>query len=1035
MAVNANWQRYCTLTVANGKVSGSVNLTNFPALLTENDLPSEILNSSDSNRPKSDGGDIRFTSDAAGTTELAFEIVSFTQSSPSGTCEIWVKIPTLQYNVDTTIYMWWKNASANAYATTDTYGRNAVWSDYEFVSHDGGVTDSTGNYTPTVSGAPAASTNHLGHSNLARYFDTTTEHYEFALSSAFDLGTTDCTITFWANKDNVASLNGRAIQINTLSPAESIQMIANSSEGANWVAFAGSTATSGAYQTASNSAWHYVRGEFSGGATPSHDGVRVDGGTLGTTGTASTWGLGTAADEVWIGARNDANSAAEYEGYLSEIRIEFATTPSADEYITEYNNQLDDGTFWTDGTPQNNVTQKAVSDSITLAITESSSVPQMWITSIDTNPFDDKETGIIISGAGFGASQGTGKVELVNNAVYASGTKTAQTVTAWSDTSITITGVLPAAGPGTYWLFVTTNASAEQDSLYPVVIRRELAFSLADSPNVANQLSITTSRLTPPAGSPSWKSGYFFDTAPNFSTYITMGYSVPAGSYTEYEWCFKALNASIEDAQYEFRVVDNSYDEQTASAELTTYTVIPKLTVLGVIQKAGTDTLSPYISSETTAHFLSSNRSDTVSLVLSDVSSFPTIQFTRSDSLLTRIDEAYTLLVSLARTDDIKPRLDEAFAILVSLARSDTLAPRIDDVGSLFKFVQIVASDFIRPRITESAAQILDILHIALWDFLQWDFVDVDYTYAQVESLREDNNVNALFRYPDQIDRYGVVIGDFDTFAANSFGFATTYATAADALVQVFGTDTLSPQVIEGAVDMVNMFIRADSINPKITESIINQLRSSRVDSLTLAVAEFTYNLLRMSRSDDILLAISETWAIILSLSAQDDLKVLVDELSVITAAFGVNDTLYTLLNDTLDIVSFLSRSDTLLPRVDDALNILSSLARSDLLNITINDISDLLARFAVSDDLLPYLTELAEILWLTLEGFRWRADDGSESTATWLKAQDTDLDRQKNLITRLRILLDTNSDAPALQLKLQYKPVGDPDWEWRDVE
>lgn len=69
-------------------------------------------------------------------------------------------------------------------------------------------------------------------------------------------------------------------------------------------------------------------------------------------------------------------------------------------------------------------------------------------------------------------------------------------------------------------------------------------------------------------------------------------------------------------------------------------------------------------------------------------------------------------------------------------------------------------------------------------------------------------------------------------------------------------------------------------------------------------------------------------------------------------------------------------------------------------------------------------------------EGFRWRDDDGSESGASWLAAQDTNISRGKETNTRLRILTDTDGsgDPMAVQLVLQYKRDDEPDTEWRNV-
>jgi hypothetical protein len=62
-------------------------------------------------------------------------------------------------------------------------------------------------------------------------------------------------------------------------------------------------------------------------------------------------------------------------------------------------------------------------------------------------------------------------------------------------------------------------------------------------------------------------------------------------------------------------------------------------------------------------------------------------------------------------------------------------------------------------------------------------------------------------------------------------------------------------------------------------------------------------------------------------------------------------------------------------------------------------------------------------------EGFRFRADDGSQTTATWLAAQDTNIGRDINLNTRLRVLLNANGDLTSTQYQLEYKKSTDSVW------
>lgn len=75
------------------------------------------------------------------------------------------------------------------------------------------------------------------------------------------------------------------------------------------------------------------------------------------------------------------------------------------------------------------------------------------------------------------------------------------------------------------------------------------------------------------------------------------------------------------------------------------------------------------------------------------------------------------------------------------------------------------------------------------------------------------------------------------------------------------------------------------------------------------------------------------------------------------------------------------------------------------------------------------------EIIQSDLEGYRWRDDDGNETGASWLLAQDTSpLERGVAQTTRLRILIDDEGDAPTGQTTLQYKRADEPDTEWRNV-
>jgi hypothetical protein len=65
----------------------------------------------------------------------------------------------------------------------------------------------------------------------------------------------------------------------------------------------------------------------------------------------------------------------------------------------------------------------------------------------------------------------------------------------------------------------------------------------------------------------------------------------------------------------------------------------------------------------------------------------------------------------------------------------------------------------------------------------------------------------------------------------------------------------------------------------------------------------------------------------------------------------------------------------------------------------------------------------------LEQEGFRFRNDDGSETTATWRQSQDTDDSVAVSTNVRMRVLVNAVNNPDAGHYKLQYRKVGDDTW------
>jgi hypothetical protein len=78
---------------------------------------------------------------------------------------------------------------------------------------------------------------------------------------------------------------------------------------------------------------------------------------------------------------------------------------------------------------------------------------------------------------------------------------------------------------------------------------------------------------------------------------------------------------------------------------------------------------------------------------------------------------------------------------------------------------------------------------------------------------------------------------------------------------------------------------------------------------------------------------------------------------------------------------------------------------------------------------LIPEAVPAAAPATLTQTHFRWRNDDGSETTATWAAAEDTNVSIALATNTRLRAQVKTTGDAPATAYTLYYKKSTDSVW------
>jgi len=309
------------------------------------------------NAAKSDGSDIRFSSDSAGSNGLHAEIVYWVQDATTDAnrkAEIWVSCNPSS-SADTTIYVWYKNPSATAPPANDaTFGSQGVWdSNYAGVLHlaNGTIltaTDSTSHANNgTLDNLPTAVAGQIdGAANFANsggYVNNNEAISNASLSPTVAAGG-PITIEFWFYPQLSAATAQTIVQF---SDGGSNVLVASFDGGGNLV-----FSWNGGYQmmvaaAPSLNAWHHIvyAAPGTGGYTRL---LYIDGVSTGS-GSGSPDPSFSVSTYV-LGASVGSGYSYGYKGSMDEFRMS-SSVRSADWVQTEYNNQKSPSTFWTVGSP------------------------------------------------------------------------------------------------------------------------------------------------------------------------------------------------------------------------------------------------------------------------------------------------------------------------------------------------------------------------------------------------------------------------------------------------------------------------------------------------------------------------------------------------------------------------------------------------------------------------------------------------------------------------------------------------------------
>jgi hypothetical protein len=226
------------------------------------------------------------------------------------------------------------DGSRSDYAATDTYGRNAVWSDYIFTHHmEGNSNNATGGSNPTATNNITFSTSNGKLTQGAGFGGSNSDIRQASASTPSTF-----TTSYWVmarNKDAIL-FNKDGVSTNRCIG----HYYSRSTKEIYFFAFNTSSSSYDAKQTSiDEDTWYLFHTVWSGGNYRSYKngGNEVTNTSVGT--------IRSANEPIWFGARSWSGSPLPLNGEMDEVRFT-SEARSANWITTEYNNQDDESSFW-----------------------------------------------------------------------------------------------------------------------------------------------------------------------------------------------------------------------------------------------------------------------------------------------------------------------------------------------------------------------------------------------------------------------------------------------------------------------------------------------------------------------------------------------------------------------------------------------------------------------------------------------------------------------------------------------------------------
>jgi hypothetical protein len=342
MAFPDGWAHRVAITIDAADIDA--DLTNwtlvfdqgFDSVLTQVNGPLDA----DGTRPSIDGGgDVRFSSDEAGTTQLAVDVRDWsTDNTPTnGTCEVAVKVPSVSSSTDTTIYLWWGKAGETQPGAATTYGQYNAYDEYTNIALDGRLNERAHGDTITNAGT----FNAAGTVGRARDFETPNrgasgDYYTIPDSARLDNCTTSDEVTVEAahRPETVGSFWMRIVSRQTSDGSTNAALFTSGSQyqlgvtttgnfrwsvgGPDGYAFDDQTSASASVGT-----WYYQGGTYNyngGSANFTH---RVNGSSIATGSLQASREIAASDQPLSIGCSyvDTYGNNFTYDGRIDEVRI------------------------------------------------------------------------------------------------------------------------------------------------------------------------------------------------------------------------------------------------------------------------------------------------------------------------------------------------------------------------------------------------------------------------------------------------------------------------------------------------------------------------------------------------------------------------------------------------------------------------------------------------------------------------------------------------------------------------------------------